>query len=128
MTHASILRPVKLRILLFFPRLHHPNNRLENIFVFYLPVFSSVAKVLFLGEKYIGGALALPCTPQVTPYVSSLLRKCVKGAVSSFQLVYQTTCFFPCKFKERRFYEQQIFNYLFDFFFKIRTFFREGFS
>jgi len=91
-THASILRPVKRRVLfLLSPLLLHPNNRLENICIFYLPLFNSVAKILFLGGKNIGGAFAVPCTPQVTIYVSSILRKRVQGIVYSFQQVYQTT-------------------------------------
>jgi len=42
--HASILLPVKGRFSLFFMSLRHPNNRLENISVLYLPLFNSVAK------------------------------------------------------------------------------------
>ena len=33
-------------------------NRLENISIYYLPLFNSVAKNLFLGRKNIGGAFA----------------------------------------------------------------------
>lgn len=43
-----------------FLHLHHPNNHFENIRIFYLPVFNSVAKKLFLGQKNIGGAFASP--------------------------------------------------------------------
>ena len=38
--------------------LHHHNNRLENISIYYLPLFNSVAKNLFLGRKSIGGTFA----------------------------------------------------------------------
>jgi hypothetical protein len=51
--------------------LHHPENRLENVCIFFLPLFNSVVKTLFLGLKKIGGAFApaltFPCSPQVTP-------------------------------------------------------------
>jgi hypothetical protein len=46
-----------------FPSLYLPNNDSENISSFYLPIFDSVAKNLFLGnKKYCGGgeAFALP--------------------------------------------------------------------
>jgi hypothetical protein len=41
---ARILRPVKGCFFIFFLYLHHPNNPLENISVFYLRLFNPVAK------------------------------------------------------------------------------------
>ena len=35
-------------VFLFFLSLHHPNNRLENIFILQLPLFNSVAQKVFL--------------------------------------------------------------------------------
>jgi hypothetical protein len=40
---VSILRPSKRRLLISLS-LHHPHNRLENISIFYLPLFNQVAK------------------------------------------------------------------------------------
>jgi hypothetical protein len=42
----------------FLLSLHHPNNPLENIFIFYLPLINSVAKTLLLGRKNIRGGFA----------------------------------------------------------------------
>ena len=73
--HAPVLRPVK-RWSFFFPSLflslHHPNNRSENISIFYFPLFNSVAQKNFLVRNNIGGAFAppLPIYPHVTPMTS----------------------------------------------------------
>jgi hypothetical protein len=42
-----------------FVSLHHPNNCFENIYIFYLPLFNSVAKKLFLANKKYWGACPL---------------------------------------------------------------------
>jgi hypothetical protein len=38
--------------------LHHQNSRSENVPIYYLPLFNSVAQNLFLGRKNIGGTFA----------------------------------------------------------------------
>jgi hypothetical protein len=58
----------------FLFSLHHPNNRLENIFNFYLLLRNSAEKTPFLGRKYIGGA----SSPTATP---TLQRRSVDTAV-----------------------------------------------
>jgi hypothetical protein len=51
-----------------FSSLHHPNTHFENVSIFYLPLFNSVAtKTCSYTEKNIGGAFAPP--PQVNPMV-----------------------------------------------------------
>ena len=40
--------------------LHLPNNRLESISIFHLPLFNSVTKTTFLMQKNIGGTFAFP--------------------------------------------------------------------
>jgi len=61
---ASNLCPLKCMFFFLFLYLHHPN--LENIFIFYLPLFNSIAKNLFQGIKNIEGAFA-PLAPSVLP-------------------------------------------------------------
>jgi hypothetical protein len=60
---ASILRPVKRSFFFFFLSLHHPNIRFENILLFYLPLFNSVAKCI----KNIKGTFA-PIAPPSYAY------------------------------------------------------------
>ena len=44
--------PCKTRVFSFFLSLHHQNNSLQNVTIFYLPLFNSVAqKTPFLGRK-----------------------------------------------------------------------------
>ena len=57
-----------MHIFNFFLSLHHPNNHLENVSIFYLPLFYSVAKKTVLGRKKIEGATPPPHEPyKVTP-------------------------------------------------------------
>jgi len=59
----------------FFLHLHHQNNRFENIYIFHLPLFNSVAKKLFLVRKNIGGAfVSPPFTPEFMPMGPVLLQ------------------------------------------------------
>jgi hypothetical protein len=57
---ASILCLINCR-LIFFLSLHHPNNRLENIYTFYLPLFNSAAKETI--RKYKKYRMANPPPP-----------------------------------------------------------------
>ena len=47
---------------LYWDCLHHPNNRLENIFDIHLPHFNFVVKNLFVSTECDGEAFA-PCNP-----------------------------------------------------------------
>jgi len=46
-THTSILRPVKRRVLFFSPLLLHPNNRLEKFVFFICPFSTQQPKIYF---------------------------------------------------------------------------------
>jgi hypothetical protein len=41
---------------------------IKNIYIFYLPLFHSVAKKLFLGRKNIGGGATVPPCPLNNTY------------------------------------------------------------
>jgi hypothetical protein len=51
MVHMPLLHPIKRRVFCLFLSLHHPNNRLENTYNFYLHLINSVAKNLFWRRK-----------------------------------------------------------------------------
>jgi hypothetical protein len=61
---VSILSPRKTPVFHFLS-LHHPNNRLENISVFYFSLKSIAQKTLFLGRKILEGHLtpSYACAP-----------------------------------------------------------------
>jgi hypothetical protein len=68
---ASNLCPLKRMFFFLFLSLQHPN--LENISIFYLPLFNSIAKNLFLGIKILKGHL-LHLHPLCYPYTGMHLR------------------------------------------------------
>jgi hypothetical protein len=53
----------KTQTLNFLLSLHHSNNRLENICIFYLPLFNSVVQNCSLVEKLLEGHLTPTCSP-----------------------------------------------------------------
>jgi hypothetical protein len=73
--------------------LHHPNNCLENIFIFYLPLLNSVAKKYSQVKKNIGGAFAPLPPPQDTPTAALLmmfkLALLSRTKLETFYLIYQ---------------------------------------
>jgi len=50
---ALNLLSVRRRVLHFFLSLPYPNNRLENIYFFYLSLLNSATKSIFLGRKIL---------------------------------------------------------------------------
>lgn len=70
-----IQRSVQRRLFHFVLSIHHPNNRLENLYKFYFPFFISVVKNVFLGRKISERGL-FPPPPLYPPnyaYGSSIL-------------------------------------------------------
>jgi len=55
--------------------LHHQNNRLENISVYYLPLFNPVAKNLFLGRKKYWRDICPPCSLRSAPKVTQVIGR-----------------------------------------------------
>ena len=69
--------------------LHHQNNRLENISIYYLPLFNSVTKNLFLGKKKYWRGICLPCSfrsvPKVTQVIEREARQCFPALLPHVQ-------------------------------------------
>jgi len=68
-----MLRPVKRRFFILLS-LHHQNNHLENIFIFFhfATLLNSAAKKQFLGRKNIGGTFAPPLHQASYAYVYNM--------------------------------------------------------
>jgi len=65
---------------------HHPNNCLENIYIFYFPLF--ISHKIFLGRKNIGWVFAPP-PPQVTPMDEKYIEVyIILGSFTSFQIIF----------------------------------------
>jgi len=63
----------KTQGLLFFLSLHHPNNRLENTFIFpFFPLFNSAAKEKKILEKILEGHLPPPLHPPSYAYAYNI--------------------------------------------------------
>jgi hypothetical protein len=61
-----------MQVFLFIPVFIPPNNSLENISNFYLPIFNPAAKNLFFSRKNMGGAGPPPLQPPSYAYVHRL--------------------------------------------------------
>jgi hypothetical protein len=64
-----------MNIKFIFLFLHHQSKSLENIFLFYLAQFNSVARKVFLSRNNIGGELAPPSQPR-TPQIAPMILAC----------------------------------------------------